>query len=67
MSDRALLRVQVGERSGVRAVVGGLAAAGGRLRVPAANLLSLLLAHPREAPHALALLQACPCAPAPKC
>lgn len=48
----------MGERSGVRAAVGGLAAAGGRLHVPAANLLNLLLAHPREAPRALALLQA---------
>lgn len=56
---------QVGERAGVRLVVEGLTAAGGRMRVPAANLLNLLLAYPEAAPRALAHLQArAACSPA---
>lgn len=48
---------QVGEHAGVRQVVEGLTASGGRMRVLAVNLLNLLLAHPLAAPRALALLQ----------
>ncbi|KAK9834835.1 hypothetical protein WJX81_002504 [Elliptochloris bilobata] len=48
---------QIGERGAERALVGGLTAAGGRLRVPAATLLNLLLANTREASRVLLLLQ----------
>ncbi len=49
--------MQVGDPAGVRAVVDALAAGDKRAHAPAVTLLCLLLARPREAPHAAALLQ----------
>jgi hypothetical protein len=58
-SKRHGLRAQVGEPAGVRAVVDALAAGDKRAHAPAVTLLCLLLARPRAAPRAAALLQVC--------